>query len=153
MVKRSREETENSSSSDADLDTATASNRPGVSASEHHDITKYIHVDTGSGEEQSVTEVMRCFLPPHRQPVSFLSFDDYDVHYNKVHVNRCIECRKNFPTSHFLNLHQEENHDPLIEALRARGERTVGSFILPYPNGPITELLFIPVFLLCRRLR
>jgi hypothetical protein len=61
--------------------------------------------------------------------MSFATFEEYEVHYNKTHVNRCIECRKNFPTPHFLNLHQEENHDPLVEVLRERGERTYACFV------------------------
>jgi hypothetical protein len=45
-------------------------------------------------------------------------------------VNRCSECSKNFPTGHLLNLHIEENHDPLAAAMRARGDKTVStSFI------------------------
>lgn len=47
------------------------------------------------------------------------------MHYQQAHVNRCSQCSKNFPTAHFLNLHIEENHDSLVVALRARGEKTV----------------------------
>lgn len=68
---------------------------------------------------------MRCSLPPHKETLSFCSYEDYDIHYHQVHVNRCSECGKNFPTDLFLNLHIEENHDPLVVALRERGERTV----------------------------
>lgn len=73
------------------------------------------------------SEVMRCELPPHQHGLSFSSFDQYDVHYQKEHVNRCVECRKNFPTPHYLDLHQQENHNPLIAVLRERGERTVST--------------------------
>ncbi|KAF7630126.1 hypothetical protein AFLA_010755 [Aspergillus flavus NRRL3357] len=38
-------------------------------------------------------------------------------------------CGKNFPTDRFLNLHIEENHDPLIAAKKDRGEKTYGCFI------------------------
>ncbi|KAI9924432.1 hypothetical protein ASPWEDRAFT_23482 [Aspergillus wentii DTO 134E9] len=74
-------------------------------------------------------EVMRCSLPPHKETISFTSYEDYEVHYRQAHVNRCSECGKNFPTDRFLNLHIEENHDPLIAALRERGEKTYGCFI------------------------
>ncbi|KAL4890484.1 hypothetical protein BDV59DRAFT_95206 [Aspergillus ambiguus] len=77
----------------------------------------------------SVAEVMRCSLPPHRETLSFTSYHDYEVHYLQTHVNRCSECGKNFPTDRFLNLHIEENHDPLIVARRERGEKTYGCFI------------------------
>jgi len=70
-------------------------------------------------------EVMRCSLPPHKETLSFPSYEEYEVHYMQAHVNRCSECGKNFPTDHFLNLHIEENHDPLIAARRERGEKTV----------------------------
>lgn len=76
--------------------------------------------DTGRGPE-----VMKCSLPPHKEVLSFTTYEDYEVHYAQAHVNRCSECYKNFPTDKFLALHIEENHDPLIEARRARGEKTV----------------------------
>lgn len=72
--------------------------------------------------------VMHCSLPPHK-PLSFTSYEDYEVHYRQAHVNRCAECGRNFPTSHFLNLHIEENHDPLVGARRERGEKTVGTAV------------------------
>ncbi|CEL09941.1 hypothetical protein ASPCAL13069 [Aspergillus calidoustus] len=77
----------------------------------------------------TVGEVMRCSLPPHRETLSFSSYDDYEVHYQQAHVNRCTECARNFPTDRFLNLHIEENHDPLIAARRERGEKTYGCFV------------------------
>src|ERR1700684_884655 len=51
--------------------------------------------------------VIRCSLPPHRDAYTFSSYEEYEVHYAKDHVNRCAECGKNFPTYHFLNLHIE----------------------------------------------
>ncbi|KAB8232094.1 C2H2 type zinc finger domain protein [Aspergillus alliaceus] len=77
----------------------------------------------------SVNEVMHCSLPPHRETLSFPSYDDYEVHYKQTHVNRCAACGKNFPSDRFLNLHIEENHDPLTAAKRERGEKTYGCFI------------------------
>ncbi|KAH8434629.1 uncharacterized protein LDX57_012271 [Aspergillus melleus] len=47
----------------------------------------------------------------------------------QTHVNRCSECGKNFPTGHFLSLHIEENHDPLVATRRERGDKTYGCFI------------------------
>ncbi|OOQ89801.1 C2H2 type zinc finger domain protein [Penicillium brasilianum] len=76
-----------------------------------------------------LTEVMHCTLPPHRETVSFASYEDYEVHYQQAHVNRCSECSKNFPTAHFLNLHIAENHDSLVVAMRERGEKTYGCFV------------------------
>lgn len=71
---------------------------------------------------------MHCALPPHRETLSFTSYEDYEVHYAQAHVNRCSQCSKNFPTGHFLNLHIEENHDPLAAARRARGDKTVSYY-------------------------
>ncbi|EPS34392.1 hypothetical protein PDE_09356 [Penicillium oxalicum 114-2] len=89
-----------------------------------HDRSKILHRDTVPS-----VEVMHCTLPPHRETVSFASYEDYEVHYQQAHVNRCSQCSKNFPTTHFLNLHIEENHDPLAAAKRARGDKTYRCFI------------------------
>ena len=118
MVKRSREDSVASSSSSTDSLLADASSRT----------TKYTQV----ANEPPSTEVMQCSLPPHL-PLSFSTYADYEVHYSQSHTNRCTECRKNFPTDHFLNLHIGENHDPLNEALKAKGEKTV---LLP-PMGSL----------------
>lgn len=95
-------------------------------------------------------EAMRCSLPPHRETLSFPSYEDYEVHYHKAHVNRCTECGRNFPTDLFLNLHIEENHDSLIAARRARGDKTV--FI---PRAPFSDVLLTTneVRMLRRKLR
>ncbi|KAJ5992436.1 zinc finger protein [Penicillium sp. IBT 35674x] len=62
-----------------------------------------------------VAEVMHCALPPHRETLSFASYEDYEVHYTQAHVNRCSQCK--------------ENHDPLAAARRARGDKTYGCFV------------------------
>ena len=68
---------------------------------------------------------MKCSLPPHHDTISFSTFEEFEIHYSKEHAHRCPECRKNFPTEHFLGLHISENHDPLTEARKAKGEKTV----------------------------
>lgn len=85
---------------------------------------KILQLDTGSGVVSPTVEMI-CSLPPHHQKLSFASYEEYEIHYNKSHVNRCLECRRNFPTEHFLNLHIEENHDALVSVKRERGDRTV----------------------------
>ena len=70
---------------------------------------------------------MKCSLPPHAETLAFPTFEEFETHYAKVHAYRCSECRKNFPTEHFLGLHIGENHDPLGEARRAKEEKTVGA--------------------------
>ncbi|MCJ1339367.1 hypothetical protein MMC09_004656 [Bachmanniomyces sp. S44760] len=85
-------------------------------------------------------EVMQCSLPPH-QPLSFTSYDAYDVHYAQAHTNRCSACARNFPTDHFLNLHIAEHHDPLNEAQRALGDKTSFNFSLPHSGVDHTTSL------------
>lgn len=125
MAKRTRNDFESSSPEPEDsLPTATARLvvRPSTEITTTS-TSKYLHLDSESGEGQA-TE-MRCSLPPHRGTVTFASYEEYDVHYAKMHMNRCVECRKNFPTEHFLNLHIMENHDAMVSVLRERGEKTV----------------------------
>jgi hypothetical protein len=127
MAKRSREDFEPSSPESESTQESTPSARSVVhpsAISAASNIPKIVHLDLEGGEAPPVTE-MRCSLPPHRQTLNFASFEEYDVHYAKTHVNRCVECRKNFPTEHFLNLHIEENHDALVSVRRERGEKTV----------------------------
>ncbi|OJD15510.1 hypothetical protein AJ78_04241 [Emergomyces pasteurianus Ep9510] len=86
---------------------------------------KLAHVD----DRNEPQAVMRCSLPPHREPVPFSTYEDYEVHYAQAHVNRCSECGKNFPTAHFLTLHIEELHDPIIATRKQRGEKTFACFV------------------------
>ncbi|KAM5351544.1 hypothetical protein ACJ41O_004267 [Fusarium nematophilum] len=72
---------------------------------------------------------MRCTLPPHREHLAFKSYDEYEVHYQKSHTNRCLECHKNFPSEHLLNVHIEEYHDPLVSVKREKGEHTYSCFV------------------------
>lgn len=129
MVKRSREEFASSSPEAGSLGLSgplSSSNTSRRLSAEPSHTVKYLQLDQGSSPG-AMTDVMQCHLPPHKDPLSFSSFEEYDVHYFKYHVNRCLECAKNFPSEHFMYLHIAENHDPLNEARRARGEKTVGS--------------------------
>lgn len=85
---------------------------------------KIVHLDADSAVSDKPA-VMRCSLPPH-EALAFASFEEYDVHYRKTHMNRCSECQKNFPDEHFLHLHIAEHHDPISATKRERGEQTVG---------------------------
>ncbi|KXJ97214.1 hypothetical protein Micbo1qcDRAFT_156030 [Microdochium bolleyi] len=71
---------------------------------------------------------MRCTLPPHREPVAFRSYGDYEAHYSKEHVYRCAECHRNLPSAHYLGLHFEECHDPFAAVKRDKGEHTYSCF-------------------------
>lgn len=88
---------------------------------------KLVHLDTDSAVCVQPA-VMKCQLPPH-EPLAFASYEDFDVHYHKTHLNRCSECQKNFPDQHILHLHISENHDPFSAARRDKGEQTVGTLV------------------------
>jgi hypothetical protein len=89
---------------------------------------KYNQTDKETTATESA-KGMQCSLAPHRETLQFDSQQEYEVHYAKEHTNRCSECTKNFPTPRFLELHIEENHNALREALAARGEKTYGCFV------------------------
>ncbi|KAF2271614.1 uncharacterized protein EI97DRAFT_462664 [Westerdykella ornata] len=97
---------------------------------------KIVHLDADSGLSAK-TVAMKCSLPPH-QPMTFGTFEEYDVHYQKVHTHRCSECHKNFPDEHFLHLHIEENHDPIKAALREKGEKTYSCLLPTCPRLCLT---------------
>ncbi|KAF7908984.1 uncharacterized protein EAE98_012373 [Botrytis deweyae] len=105
--------------SDTQETQATSNSTPQASS-------KLVHLGEETGEAPTV---MRCSLPGHQRTLSFPSFDDYEVHYKKSHMNRCLECRKNLPSEHFLNLHIEENHDALVSVRKDRGEKIYSCFV------------------------
>ena len=136
MTKRSREDFE-TRASDSDTDDAGLSPEyPGSDSTRAQPSsydsfsTKIVHLDPESREAIASSTKMLCSLPPHRESLQFASFEDYDAHYLKDHTNRCVECRRNFPSDHFLTLHIEENHDAFVSVRRERGERTVRAFIV-----------------------
>ncbi|PHH72457.1 hypothetical protein CDD80_4520 [Ophiocordyceps camponoti-rufipedis] len=75
------------------------------------------------------TVVMKCSLPPHKLPLAFHSYDDYEAHYHASHTHRCLDCHKNLPSDHLLSIHIEEFHDPLVSIQREKGERTYSCFV------------------------
>jgi len=61
--------------------------------------------------------------------MSFVTYAEYETHYQQAHTNRCTECSKNLPSAHFLELHIAENHDPLLAARREKGGKTFACFV------------------------
>ncbi|EXJ63163.1 hypothetical protein A1O7_03608 [Cladophialophora yegresii CBS 114405] len=118
MVKRSRESSILSIESDEQS--------PVTPSSESHPPAK---VAAAMVDAPAAKAVMLCSLPPHRDTLDFASIEDFEIHYVKDHSNRCTSCSKNFPTAHFLALHIDENHNPIREALQAKGEKTYGCFV------------------------
>ncbi|KAK8178053.1 hypothetical protein IWX90DRAFT_41080 [Phyllosticta citrichinensis] len=111
MAKRSRAESASPTPEAND-------NAPSPSAA-----VKYVHVD----DSVDAPAVITCSLPAH-PPLIFATYSDYDVHYQKYHVNRCSACRVNFPSEQFLNLHFDEYHDPIKQASRERGDKIFACF-------------------------
>ncbi|RMY07450.1 hypothetical protein D0868_05344 [Hortaea werneckii] len=120
MAKRLREGSV-SSSEDA-LPAAAFSRSPSVEATSHPQ--KYASLEPADRP----VSVMQCHLPPHK-PLSFQGYDEYEAHYQQAHTNRCMDCKGNFPSTHLLELHLAENHDPIIAARREKGEKTYDCFV------------------------
>lgn len=119
-MKRSREHDEVLVSDDSDDAADSIEPQPYVSVDSQR-AAKIVGLDDS---DANVT-VMRCSLPPHKEPLAFRTYPEYEAHYHSFHFNRCLECRKNFPSNHLLGVHIEECHDPLIRVKREQGERTV----------------------------
>ncbi|KAH6644558.1 hypothetical protein C7974DRAFT_430321 [Boeremia exigua] len=108
-------------------DSSSSTEDPSTFSREQSADVKLVHLDSESAAS-APPAVMKCLLPPH-EPVAFASFEEYDVHYQKTHMNRCSECQKNFPDEHILHLHIAENHDPFNAARRERGEQTYACLV------------------------
>lgn len=121
MAKRQRD---SSISGEEDLISTTRETRSQSVEGAH--TPKYASLEPTSRPAASFT--MRCTLPPHK-PMRFEHYSEYETHYQREHTNRCIECNKNFPTSHFLELHIAENHDPIVATKREAGGKTFTCFV------------------------
>ncbi|TQW06396.1 zinc finger protein [Cordyceps javanica] len=90
--------------------------------------SKYTELDLSDSdtERSSPSPSVRilCSLPPHSE-MAFDSYTAYEAHYNSLHTNRCLQCRKNFPSQHLLGIHIEEMHDPITRVRRDQGAHTV----------------------------
>lgn len=120
-MKRSREPEEDSDPASPHLNDTRDSSAPAA---------KIVELDLSlSPSDQNAGVEMRCSLPGHREVMVFKSYDEFESHYSKDHSHRCLECRKNFPSGHLLNLHHEESHDPLLAVKRDKGEHHTVCFI------------------------
>ncbi|KAI5308918.1 hypothetical protein KEM55_004527 [Ascosphaera atra] len=128
MSKRTRGDSFSLESPGSDIGSVQRVDNAGDPETRSQHQAKLVSLDAEESQSAS-TVLMRCTLPPHRAPIAFSSYEDYEVHYRKEHVNRCLECRRNFPTTHYLTLHIEENHDPLARVRREKGERTYRCFV------------------------
>jgi hypothetical protein len=122
-MKRSRESEEDSGSEPDSLDAPRAAQSD---LSLRH-VSKITELDIAVLDDEEPGVEMKCFLPPHKEPLTFDSYEEYESHYRSYHTHRCLDCRKNFPSEHLLNVHIEEWHDPLVVVKRDRGEHTVST--------------------------
>ncbi|MBE3046572.1 hypothetical protein IMZ48_29390 [Candidatus Bathyarchaeota archaeon] len=110
-------------SRDPDEDTAFGT-RSSDTAEHETPAAKLVDLDRdASGDETTLS--IQCSMPPHKAALSFSTYEEYETHYNKAHVNRCLECGKSLPSDHLLNVHIEECHDVFAAVKRDRGEHTV----------------------------
>ena len=121
-MKRSREPDENTA----------IGTQPSDSEEARTPAAKLVDLDQGASGDESALSI-KCSMPPHKAGLSFRTYDEYETHYNKTHVNRCLECGKNLPSDHLLNVHIEECHDVFVAVKRDRGEHTVSP---PHPSRP-----------------
>ena len=112
-------------SRDDDEDTALGTQSPD-SEEAGTPAAKLVDLDRDASDDES-TPSLKCSMPPHKAALSFRTYEEYETHYNKAHVNRCLECGKNLPSDHLLNVHIEECHDVFAAVKRERGENTVRS--------------------------
>lgn len=91
-------------------------------------VSKFVGLETDDSPSDSTTDI-KCFLPGHAHGIRFATYQDYESHYHKAHGNRCLDCRKNFPSSHILNLHIKEFHDALTELQKEKGDHIVSGYL------------------------
>ncbi|KAK7717347.1 hypothetical protein SLS64_002837 [Diaporthe eres] len=91
-------------------------------------VSKFVGLDTDDSHSDTTTDI-KCSLPGHGPGMRFATYQDYESHYHQAHSNRCLDCRKNFPSSHILNLHIREFHDALTELRKEKGDHIYSCFV------------------------
>ncbi|KAI1465276.1 uncharacterized protein F4812DRAFT_462119 [Daldinia caldariorum] len=133
-MKRSREpeEDEQVSSPEPEASSGKISNSASPREVERLPPAKITELDESAvddADDENGTFIMKCSLPPHRDVLSFRTYTEYEAHHNRTHTNRCVECGKNFPSEHLLNVHIEEWHDAFAAVKREKGEHTYSCFV------------------------
>ncbi|KAK6087913.1 Zinc finger protein 511 [Seiridium cupressi] len=128
-MKRSREPEEEAQTAASSPAAITDETSTTISQPPEVRVTKIAELDESAIDDSTSSITMKCSLPGHKEPLVFKSYAEYEAHYIKTHTNRCTECRKNFPSEHFLNLHIEECHDAFAAVLREKGEHTYSCLV------------------------
>ncbi|KAK5663954.1 hypothetical protein OQA88_166 [Cercophora sp. LCS_1] len=110
-MKRSREPEEDIP--DATSPAAVNSPSPRSDDTNLSPAAKITELDPSSTSDTNIN--MRCSLPPHKEPLLFTTYSDYESHYQKAHTNRCV--------------HIEESHDSFVMVKRERGDKTYSCFV------------------------
>lgn len=97
-------------------------------------VSKILNLDTET-ESRPEANAIQCSLPGHAKGTSFTNYQEYERHYVQVHTNRCLECGRNFPSSHIMGLHIHEHHDALAEMKREQGVSTVSACYVSALDG------------------
>lgn len=102
-------------------------------------VSKFVGLDTDDSHSDSTTDI-KCSLPGHGHGMRFATYQDYESHYHKAHSNRCLDCRRNFPSSHILNLHIREFHDALTELRKEKGDHIVSGCLFKRWQEMLTDM-------------
>ncbi|CUM64295.1 uncharacterized protein PRCAT00001893001 [Priceomyces carsonii] len=82
-----------------------------------------LEIDTG-GIPTEPRLPMTCDLPScPSNSILFSNYYEYENHIVTSHNYICIECKRKFPSEYFLNLHIDENHNPLLKIKQEQGTK------------------------------
>lgn len=73
-------------------------------------------------DQEEHTHQILCDLAPCTA-TPFETHLQYTAHLKSVHHHRCLECNLLFPSNDILQLHIDENHNPLLLVKQERGEK------------------------------
>ncbi|TFY67020.1 hypothetical protein EVG20_g4100 [Dentipellis fragilis] len=86
--------------------------------------------------ERDAARPLLCTLPPtchppNNRPTPLESTRDLEAHYAKYHAHVCEVrgCHCVFPDARLLELHIAENHDPLAQVRKERGEKIFACYL------------------------
>lgn len=114
-------------------------------------VSKIVGLDVErSNDGSQTTTTLQCSMPGHLPGLRFATYNEYETHYISTHTNRCLECGRNFPSWHYLDLHIAECHDALVEIRREKGKAVVRML---QPGGTSARLFMLtgPTVRLLRR--
>lgn len=85
-------------------------------------------------------KILTCDLTPCAG-TQFASHDVYRAHLKSVHHEKCMACHRTFPSNDILQLHINENHNPLLRIKQEQGDKIFMCFATP---GTCTKVCATP---------